>query len=585
MSDKTLPIRDDATQAFLVQLAEELNSTLEIEEVLHKVAERVKPRVGYDTFAILLLDPLGQHLTFRLAIGFPREVLTQWRFGFGQGIVGIVAQTGRIIRVDDVRGDPRYINAGGDARSELALPLMARNRTIGVLDVTSREPAYFTDCHQKILAFLAGHLANAIENARLYDNLREQARSLSLLHEVGRELTSILELEPLMRKVAEIVKRLVDYQVFSLVLWDEERRVLEQAFSLKCDQRFLAKSDIPLGYGITGTAAAMRQPLRVPNVHIDPRYVRCGHEVEVRSELAVPLVFEDRLIGVIDMESTEYNAFSEQHEQMLATMASYLAIAIENARLYKRVSRDEQRLADDLATAREIQKGLLPDAAPKVRGLEVAFAYEPARTLGGDFYDFLPYGDGRLAIAVGDVAGKATAAALQGSLAIGTLREHVVAHPCDPADMLVHMNHRLQQPRLDSRFVAMAFAVFDSGAGTLTVANAGFPRPHVLRGGRVEEIPVQGLPLGVMPDPRYEQCSLQLGVGDVVVFCSDGLHECLDRSGEEFGIERLEARLIELAGAPGFEIAHGLLRATDIHAGAGSEPQDDRTIVVLKVVP
>jgi serine phosphatase RsbU (regulator of sigma subunit) len=266
-------------------------------------------------------------------------------------------------------------------------------------------------------------------------------------------------------------------------------------------------------------------------------------------------------------------------------MASYLAIAIENARLYKRVRRDERRLAEDLATARGIQKGLLLDAAPGVQGLDVAFAYEPARMLGGDFYDFLPYRDGKLAIAVGDVAGKATAAALQGSLAVGTLREHVVSHPCDPAEMLCHMNHRLEQPRLDNRFVAMVFAVYDASERSLTLANAGFPRPQLLRDGRVEEVPVQGLPLGILPEPRYEQRTLDLREGDVIVFASDGLQECVDRNGEEFGSERLETLLVRLASSSAKEIADGLLDATTRHAGAGSEPQDDRTVVVLKLGP
>jgi len=567
----------------LVQIAEELNSTLDLDTVLGKVAASVKPAVSYDTFGVLLLDPLGQHLTFRFGIGFAQEVLDQWRFGFGQGIVGTAAETGRAVRVDDVKADARYIDATGESRSELAIPLIANNRTIGVLDVQSRHPAHFNDGHQRIMTFLAGHLANAIENARLYENLREQTRSLSLLHEAGRELTSILELEPIMGKMAELVRRLVDYQVFSLMLWDEDRRLLVNAFSLKFDERYTNKTDFPLGYGVTGTAAALRQSLRLPNVHLDPRFIRCDHQVEVRSELAVPLVFKDRLIGVLDLESSEYNAFTERHEQMLSTMASYLAIAIENARLYKQVRRDERRLADDLATAREIQKGLLPAAAPGVPGLEVAFAYEPARMLGGDFYDFLPYGDGRLAIAVGDVAGKGAAAALQGSLAVGTLREHVVSHPCDPAEMLCHMNHRLEQPRLDNRFVAMAFAVYDANERSLTVANAGFPRPQLLHDRRVEEVPVQGLPLGILPEPKYEQRTLGLREGDVVVFCSDGLQECVDRHGDEFGAERLETLLVKLASSTAQEIADGVLDATTHHAGAGGEPQDDRTVVVLKV--
>lgn len=569
----------------LLELARDLDTTLDLDEVLRIVAERLKPHVGYDALGILLLDPLGTELRYRFGLGLAPEVIEHWRFGMGQGIVGTVAQTGHPILVADVQDDPRYINAWGETRSELAIPLVAKNSTIGVLDAQSRRPGFFSEEHLHVLTLVAGRVANAIENARLYENLRDQARSLSLLNEVGRELTSILDLEPLLDRVAELVKRIVDFHVFSVLLWDEGTRRLEHTFALRFDERFRLKGGIPLGTGICGTAAALRHPVRVPNVHLDPRYVGCGHGLEIRSELVVPLVFKDRLIGVVDLESVAYSAFTEQHEETLATLASYIAIAIENARLYERVRGDEARLAEDLATAREIQQRLLPDRAPAFPGLEIAFAYAPARQLGGDIYDFLPYREGRLAIMVGDVAGKATAAALQGSLAIGILRGHVVEHPCEPAEMLAHLNEHVVQPRLENRFVAMAFSVYDPSSRTLTVANAGFTRPHLVRDGRVEELPVQGIPLGLMAESRYEQLSLRLEAGDLVIFCSDGLLEASNARDEAFGLHRLVGLARDLASAPAQQVADGLLHAADRHAERPNEPEDDRTVVVLKALP
>jgi len=188
--------------AFLTEVADELNTSLDLDSVLKRVALQVKQVVDYDTFGVLLLDPLGQDLRFRFGLGYPPEVLDHWRFGLGQGVVGVAARTGQPVRVGDVRNDPRYIDAGEEIHSELAIPLTVKNRTIGVLDVGSREPNYFNDSHQALLSLLAGRLANAIENARLYENLQEQTRTLSLLYEVSRELTSILEREELLRKVA-----------------------------------------------------------------------------------------------------------------------------------------------------------------------------------------------------------------------------------------------------------------------------------------------------------------------------------------------------------------------------------------------
>ncbi|MBI2956513.1 MAG: GAF domain-containing protein [Acidobacteria bacterium] len=569
--------------ACLQAIAEELNSTLDLDQLLRRVADRVKSTIGYDTFGIHLLDPLGEELRIHFGVGYPPEVVQHWRLGLGQGLVGTAAKTGQAVRVADVRRDPRYINAGEGIVSELAIPLQVKNRTIGVLDIGSRQPGYFAEGHQRFLSFLAGHLANAIENARLYENLRQQTRTLSLLHEVSREVTSILEREELLRKVAQLVKRLINYDGFHVMLWNEEAQRLEDVFVLRYDERIAPKGGLRLGVGLCGTAAALRQPVRVPNVHRDPRYISCGDSVEVRSEMAVPLLFKDRLLGVLDLESTEYNAFTEQHEQILATLASYIDIALENPRLYQKLREEEQRLETDLTTAREIQRGLLPEAAPRFAGFDLAFAYQPARHLGGDFYDFLHYADGRLAIAVGDVAGKATAAALYGSLAIGILRGHVVEHPCEPAEMLELMNEHLRQPRLDNRFVTLAFSLYDSDSKTLTVANAGFPRPRLVRGGRVEEIRVDGVPLGLLPDVRYEEKKVALLAGDVVVFCSDGLHECMNRHEEEFGSARLEKLLGEFASRSAQELADELVRATERYAAGNGEHTDDRTVVVLKV--
>jgi sigma-B regulation protein RsbU (phosphoserine phosphatase) len=570
--------------ASLMLAAQELTTTDDLDKVLDRVAQRVKQDVPYDTFAVLLVDDLAQELRFRYATGYPAKVMQQWRFGPGQGIVGTVLETSQPLRVDDVSSDHRYLTAGTLVRSELAIPLMVQKCTIGVLDVGSEQAGYFTENDQWLLTLLAGHLAQTIENARLYENLRTQAQTLSVLHEVSRDLTSILDQEQLLQRVAGVVKRLVDYQVFTVMLWDQAGGVLQPVFSLRHDDRMSIKGELPLGYGISGTAAALRQPLRVANVHLDPRYVDCGHQVPVESELAVPLLYENRLVGLIDLESTERSSFTEQHEQMLVTLGSCVAIALENARLYAKVRDDEQRLENDLNAARRIQRGLFPPAAPEVPGLEIAISYRPANHLGGDFYDFLPYRDGRLGIAVGDVAGKGAAAALYGSLAIGLLRGNVAEECCCPGDMLRRLNVPLREYRTDKRFVAMVFAIFSPQSRKLIVAAAGFPRPWLIRDGEAEEIVVGGVPLGALADPCYGLAEIALATGDTVVLCSDGFHEAMNECEEEFGYDRMCELLIVSATGPPQEIADALIVATE-HYSTGNQPhRDDRTVVVLRVV-
>ncbi|MGC1415456.1 MAG: GAF domain-containing SpoIIE family protein phosphatase [Candidatus Acidiferrum sp.] len=412
----------------------------------------------------------------------------------------------------------------------------------------------------------------------------EQAKTLGLLYDVSRELTSILDREELLRRVAQRVKRLVDYHVFTVMLWNEASQHLESVFSQRYEDPHPVRLRMALNEGITGTAAAERRAVRVNDVMNDPRHITCELGLDTGSELVIPLLLQDRLIGVLDLESTETNAFTEQHERMLATLGSYIAVALENARLYEEARENQVRLQEDLNTAREIQRQLLPHGAKGIPGLELAAAYVPARELGGDFYDFLPYGQGRLAMALGDVSGKGTAAALYGSLAIGTLRELVVSSTCNPACMLQLLNARMHGARLDARFIAMLFAVYDAPAHRLTLANAGGPYPLLVRGGRAQEIRIEGVPLGLFPDSEYEESSIDLEPGDLVLFASDGILESENGDQEEFGSQRLHALLATARpGISANELSERIISATDDHSGPGSNPHDDRTLLVLRV--
>ncbi len=555
----------------------------ELRQGLEAVADVLHRYVAYDNLGVLLLDPRGRELRFALARGYAPEVEEHWRFGLGQGLVGIAAQRGEAILVEDVRLDPRYISAAHPTRAELALPLKVKDRVIGVLDLGAVEPGVFGPEQLALLEPVAGQLAAAIDGARLTRSLLQQTQTLSLLHELAREFASILDREKLLERVANRIQRLIHYDVFSVMLWNEESRLLEPQLSVYRDGPHLSTAQpTALGEGISGTAAALRQTLRIPNVQLDPRYIDCVRDRTMRSELAVPMYVKDRLIGVLDLESTEYDAFTPQHEHAMSTLAASLAIALENARLYGRLQEDERRLAADLSTAREIQKQLLPKTTPWLPGLQVAFAYRPANHLGGDFYDIRPYGEGRVAIAAGDVSGKATSAALYGSLAIGMLRQY----PADglrPSALLRDMNYKLLDLGIDNRFLALALAFYDAGDRSLVLANSGLPHPFLVRGGEVSPIKVAGVPLGLLPDRHYEEELLTLETGDVVVIATDGIDESHNRQDEEFGAERVRQTLAELAGGSAREIADGLLTASRDWAGR-TEPWDDSTVVVLKAV-
>lgn len=242
-------------------------------------------------------------------------------------------------------------------------------------------------------------------------------------------------------------------------------------------------------------------------------------------------------------------------------------------------------LINDLEMAREVQQLLLPRGTREIPDLDLAAACVPARELGGDFYDFLPYGNGRLALALGDVSGKGTAAALLAALTIGVLRAHTVEHPFDPPEVLAALNDRIGAARLSSRFVAMVFAVLDSCSWQLTIANAGSPYPFHLHDGKVDEITVSGIPLGLISGTRYESITRQLEVGDIVVFASDGILECPNKKYEPFGGHRLADVLVSLpSGSSAQEIASAIVSSTDAFGGQDCTLHDDRSLVVLRMM-
>ncbi|MGA8034668.1 MAG: GAF domain-containing SpoIIE family protein phosphatase [Candidatus Acidiferrales bacterium] len=411
----------------------------------------------------------------------------------------------------------------------------------------------------------------------------EQDQSLSLLFDVSRELTSILGRDELLQRIADRVKKLVNYHLFMVMLWNELTQQLECAFTRHYEEQFAVRLSVPLFKGITGHAAGTRLPVRVDDIRLDQRYIEFPHSDNVRSEMVIPLLLHDRLVGVLDLESTQLGAFTLEHERMLGIVGTYIAIALENSRLYE-LSRDrELAMESDLDTAREIQRQLLPQDKRAVPGLDVASAYVPARQLGGDFYDFVHYGTGRLGVALGDVSGKGTAAALYGSLTVGIFREYTQDHRCWPEEMLGVLNTRLNAARMSPNYVCFLFAVYDAGQRQLIVANAGAPRPVLVRGGDIRELKVDGTPLGIFPEMDYETLTFTLEPDDVLIFASDGITESMNAADEPFGLDRLAQALRNLPpGTSAEKISCAILEATDEFSGRPTEAHDDRTLVVLR---
>jgi sigma-B regulation protein RsbU (phosphoserine phosphatase) len=565
--------------ATLAEIGEEVNASLDLDEVLAHAAVLIKKHIDYELFGVLMVDREGTYLTHRFAIGYPPGLAENLKVPIGQGITGTAARTGHPVRVSDVSQDPRYINAIDSVRSELAVPLMFRGKCVGVLDIQSRHLDYFTKDQQNILAVLANRLAIAIENARLFRQVRTQAETLLVLNEVSREISSILDVEELLRRAAELVKRIIDYQILSILLYDEQQQIFRHRLDVKHGQRVQGKLRVAATEGLVGAAATLREPVVVPDVTADPRYLMVNPET--RSELAIPMMHKGKVIGVLDLESPQLNYFTEDHVQTLSILAANLAVSIENARLYEQVAQGEARLERDLQAAKRIQGALLRPVPADDYGLDVAARYVSAREVCGDLYEFLRYGPQQLGVALGDVSGKGTAAALYGAVAIGIMRS-LAPQKLQPAEMLRQMNQLVGERRIEGRFMTACFATWQRGRQKMRVANAGQSQPLLYRGGRCDRIELTGFPLGIFDEVHYDDWSVTLDAGDILVFHSDGIAETTNTEGQFFGTTRLRKLIEQHHERTAAELADLVLREVDWFT-QNAPLSDDRTLVVLKV--
>jgi len=576
---RSADVVDGQTLRQLIQINHEIASILDLDPLLGKIAETTARFIPYKVFAILLLDEESNELYYRFSIGYPPEVTEEVRIPMGQGIVGTAAMERRPVVVDDVCQDSRYINVLSGTRSELAVPLISKNRVLGVLDIESPVAADFREEQVEIIHILASQIAIAIENATLYESERRNRQLLTILHDISLEVASSLDVNVLINRIATSVKMAVDYDILSVFLLDEDTSRLRRRLVFRHETQGHEKFEIGLGEGLIGAAAAQNRPIRVGNVSHDARYISIHGETI--SEMAIPLAFKGRSIGVLDLESRKADHFTGWDERILMTLATRIASALVNAELYETVAENEQRFERELEIAREIQRQLLPEVLPAVGPLQLSVSFTPVAHLGGDLYDMIRFDDGRIALTVGDVSGKGAPAALYGALASGVIRTRAT-RKYPPAEMLELVNRTLQQRPIVSQYVALAYGVYDPAARQLTLANSGLPYPIRIHQGEYGFLDVAGIPLGLFPGSKYQERVVDLEEGDIVVFYTDGTVETESPSGEEFGLRKLAAVIHHHRDKMPSDILDAIREALSVHSD-GQPAQDDQTILIMKM--
>lgn len=562
---------------FLLEVSGLASETLDLDGLLEAVASMIGRAIPTDIFAILLYSERRKVLRIRYAKGHREEVVKNLELRLGEGIVGQAAATRKPVRVDDVRKDPRYLNSLDPVRSELAVPMTVGNRLVGVIDVESTSAGTFTPEDQALLTLIASRIAYSIDNARLYRRIHQSNRTLRTLASLAQEFSSILDLDQLLHRISLAMRILIDFDAFSILL--VEGGYLRHRFSQRYDRRVEA-NNIPLGEGITGHVALTKEPLLVRDTLDDNRYI--PSHPDIRSELAVPLIVKDNVIGVVDLESERIGYFTEDHLRTVSLLAPSLAIAVDNAQLYAEVESRRRDMEQDLLAARELQHMLLPSVAPQLQGLDVALVSRAARDVSGDIYDFFEHDNDYAMVVFGDSSGKGVTAALYGAMVSGLLRTHGPMRR-GPARMMKDLNRALVERSTASQYATLLSMLWRPSERTFTIANAGAVPPLIIRRGTVYHPKIEGVPIGLLAERDYEETVAALERGDAFILLSDGLQDQPDAAGTAYGEGRLLRTLTNVATKPAAEICDAVMADLDLHRGQQAN-QDDQTLLVMKVL-
>src|SRR4051794_18696785 len=563
---------------FLLEVSTLTSETLDLDRLLGNVAEIIKDVIPYELFAILLFNDKTRTLRMRYSIGHRDEVAKNLVIRVGEGITGSSAASRQPILVEDVRKDARYLNALDAVRAELAVPMMVRGKLVGIIDLQATHLKAFSEQDQSLLVLIATRVGVAIDNARLYRRVERQNRTLRVLAHVSQEFSSILDLDELLTKIALTIRALINFDAFSIFLVDEDRRMLTCRFSQRYDQKTTV-NNIPLGKGVTGAAFELRQVVRVADVTREPRYI-VSHS-DVLSEVAVPLILRDRVVGVMDLESIRLGFFTDDHVRALGLLAPQIATSVENARLYEELAKREQRMEQDLRAAFKLQSVLAPRTISDVVGLRVAIKTRPAREISGDLYDFFEHADEYTLIAFGDVSGKGAAAALYGALISGLLRT-LAPQREKPSQLMKHLNEALLERRVDAQYATLSLISWDSRTLKFTVTSAGTLPPLVCRGGKISEIRAEGVPIGLLDDQDYDEIPFTAERDDLILFYSDGVEDQLSDT-EEYGRTRVETLLEKYQDKTPQHVVNAIFE--DIDRFRGAVPlTDDQTVIALRVL-
>lgn len=573
---------DRKSLEFLVEASKILNSTLDVRALVALVYDLIVAAVDCEMCSLGRLGEKGESIQVLLAFGRTDPDVSKLTVEKTEGIMGEVVRTGKHLLINDPSRISQYADAIDRAynvkkRNSLAVPLMRGGEIIGALEALNKTTGDFTRSDVDMLKALAEQIAIALDNARLYGRAMREARERELLYEVGGRISSSLDLNEVLGLILDCLSKVVEFDAGGIYLVAPETPNIVALTTRGYDPDMEGKVELKFGKGIVGWVAKNVESVIVGDVSSDARYLNARDQT--RSEIVVPLVAGNKIVGVLNLESDDVDAFSEEDLHLIRTFGSQAAISIERAKLHLEIL-EKRRLENEIELARRIQKSFLPERLPEIPGYELSGMNLPSEEVSGDYYDVIPITRGQWGVVVADVFGKGIPA----SLVMASFRASLLAEIRNNyaiTTILSKVNRLLWESVEPERCVTACYGVLDAQARVLTYSNAGHLYPIVISKGGVRRLTEGGMLLGVVEHMTYRQERIHLKSGDLMVFFTDGLTEAENKYGEPFGEDRLMGAAQSAIDLACRDIVKEIYRA--IQEFAGGKLADDFTLLVMKV--
>jgi sigma-B regulation protein RsbU (phosphoserine phosphatase) len=556
-------------------------------------------------------DPAAHELVNPVSIGRNADDLPQ-RCRMGVGVLGEVASSRQSYFIDRVSREPRFSQTVSGMETAYLVPMISGATLLGVVVMQSAYSDSFPIERRPNLDRYVSVIALETLVARRFTESKEAIARFGHFQALSQGLAEQLSTTDLIQLIVSAAREMLGTQMSILLeIRDDDDRLYPIAWSGISDKTAQVL-DSRLKEDLKGLVAWARKPARTPDLRTDQRTARASQAVVAGmvSELAVPVMYLDKLYGTLAVETNIYRDFSDEEMNLLMALAAQAGIALRNAQLFTDVQlangQLEKALVDlkesqaeidrvhaaeiqayetELETAREIQTSLLPQEAPAIPQVSLAARNIPARHVSGDFYQYLVMPNGKLGVAVGDVSGKGMPAALLMAVTTTALRDEVV-RTTSAAGVLNELNNRLlarmKQTNMNS---AMIMSVFDPATGSLDIANAGMVQPYLRNGHGWKALEIGGYPLGASGRSNYKATLQTMTPGMTLLIVSDGVIEAQDMTGTLFSFERFEALISEFSiDMRPEQIVETILKAVYDYIG-DEEQQDDITVVALQIMP